>query len=249
MSYQTNPILNRMTINKGWKNPYLPTKTLNYSRDISLWFKVYLLLKFFLILKKIQLVSCEIRFDEQNKKIIYLRINKKGTLRKKRKRKNHVLNKLLKRIKTPMLKSKNEDSIYFLYKNLILLKNLSFWNKNSIHKKSLSNLWLSKPKISTWLTSLKKITLLRQVSKKTAIAVDARKILKKKDLKSKFYTTKQKQLLANIARIKKKKFSFVFKIICFSKTKKNKNITKINKKLKKRNYSKQNKHSKNNRSL
>jgi len=66
MSYKTNPIINRLKVIKGWKTPYLPTKTLNYSRDISLWFKVYLLLKLFLNLKKIQLLSCEIRFEQQN---------------------------------------------------------------------------------------------------------------------------------------------------------------------------------------
>ncbi len=88
MSYKTNPIFNRLKINKGWKNPYLPTKTLNYSRDISLWFKVYLLLKLFLNLKKIQLLSCEIRFDQQNKKILYLVINRKKIKKKKQKKKN-----------------------------------------------------------------------------------------------------------------------------------------------------------------
>jgi len=52
MSYKTNPIANRLKIIKGWKNPHLPTKNLKYARDISLWFKVYLLLKIFLNLKK-----------------------------------------------------------------------------------------------------------------------------------------------------------------------------------------------------
>lgn len=95
MSYKTNPIFNRITINKGWKNPYLPTKALNYSRDIALWFKVYLLLKVFLNLKNIQLISSEIRFDQDHKKILYLVINKKGTPKKK---KNWLLSKKFKRL-------------------------------------------------------------------------------------------------------------------------------------------------------
>ena len=177
MSYKTNPILNRIKINKGWKNPYLPTKTLNYSRDISLWFKVYLLLKFFLNLKKIQLVSFEIRFDQQNKKILYLRINKKGDQSQKRKKKKLALNKILKKIKTPMLKNINSGSIFFLYNDLLAFKKLTFWNKNVMHKRVLSKFWLTKPKISTWLSTLEKLMILRQNTKKDFQYSKKKKIL------------------------------------------------------------------------
>lgn len=77
-------------------------------------------------LKKIQLVSFEIRFDQQNKKILYLRINKKGDRRKKRKKKKLALNKILKKIKTPLLKNRNSGSIFFFYKDLLSLKKLTF---------------------------------------------------------------------------------------------------------------------------
>lgn len=77
-------------------------------------------------LKKIQLVSFEIRFDQQNKKILYLRINKKGDRRKKRKKKKLALNKILKKIKTPLLKNINSGSIFFFYKDLLSLKKLTF---------------------------------------------------------------------------------------------------------------------------
>lgn len=77
-------------------------------------------------LKKIQLVSFEIRFDQQNKKILYLRINKKGDRSKKRKKKKLALNKILKKIKTPMLKNINSGSIFFLYKDLLYFKKLTF---------------------------------------------------------------------------------------------------------------------------
>lgn len=221
MSYETNPIQNRIKINKGWKNPYLPIKTLNYPRDISLWFKVYLLLKVFLNLKKIQLISYEIRFDQQNKKILYLRINKKGTQRKKRKKKKSVLNQMLNKVKTPLLKTKNTGAIFFLYKDLIALKNMSFWNKNEMHKKVLSKFWLTKPKSTTWLTSMKKIMVLRQFSTKTrAYLKKNKKYIPIQNIKIKFYTSKQKQILTLISRLKKKNLVLSLKLFTLIQQKK-----------------------------
>jgi len=200
MSYKTNPIFNRLKIIKGWKNPYLPTKTLNYSRDISLWFKVYLLLKTFLNLKKIQLLSCEIRFEQQNKKILYLVINKKKTQKKKIKKTRLSLKKL----QTPLRKSMNRNSIFFLYKDLNFLKKVSFWNKNVVHTKILSKFWLTKPKISTWINHFEKITKLRQnLKKKTKFLKKNKTFIPAPHLKFKFYTIKQKQLLSKKLRIQK----------------------------------------------
>ena len=78
MSYETNPILTRIKINKGWKNPLFPIKTLNYSSEILVWFKVYLLLKAYLSLNHIKLLACEIRDfrKEYSKFYIYLWPNK-----------------------------------------------------------------------------------------------------------------------------------------------------------------------------
>ena len=228
MSYETNPIQNRIKINKGWKNPYLPTKTLNYPRDISLWFKVYLLLKVFLNLKKIQLISYEIRFDQQNKKILYLRINKKGTQRKKRKKKKSVLHKLLKKVKTPLFKTKNTDAILFLYKDFIGLKNMSFWKKNAMRKKLLSKFWLTKPKNRNWLTAMKKIMFIRQISTKTGSFLKKnKKYIPQKNIKVKFHTNKQKQILTTLARLKKKNLFLMIKLFGFLQQKKAKSLQKL----------------------
>ena len=234
MSYKTNPIANRIKINKGWKNPYLPIKALNYSRDISLWFKVYLLLKAFLHLKKIQLVSYEIRFDQQNRKILYLRINKKGNRRKKRKKKKTALNKILKKIRTPLLKNRNSGSIFFLYKDLVGLKKLSFWNKNVGQKKILSKFWLTKPKISTWINTLEKITFVRQNTKKEQHYYKKNQnFLPISQVKLKLYTNKQKQILAQLERVKKKNLLLNIKFFELIQQKKTKNLQIIIQNLKK----------------
>lgn len=192
--------MNRLKIIKGWKTPYLPTKTLNYSRDISLWFKVYLLLKLFLNLKKIQLLSCEIRFEQQNKKILYLVINKKKTQKKKRKKRKVSF----KKIQTPVRKMINTQSIFYLYKNLSSLKRSSFWNQNVVHKKILSKFWLTKPKISTWINTLDKVKSMREASKnKLKFLQKNKNFTPIQHIKLKFYTNKQKQILAQKLKIKK----------------------------------------------
>ena len=234
MSYKTNPISNRLKINKGWKNSYLPTKTLNYSRDISLWFKVYLLLKLFLNLKKIQLLSCEIRFDQQNQKILYLVINRKKTQRKKKRKKIS-----LKKMKTPLRKKANKKSKFFLYNHLIYLKKISFWKQNLIQKKVLSKFWLTKPKTSIFSNTLKKVVNLRKTSlQKNKVFIS------KKQLRLKFYSKKQKQILSQKLRIKKinlalyarlfeltkyKEYPFLKKLTTNLKNKIDKNIQLINK--------------------
>lgn len=231
MSYKTNPIFNRLKFIKGWKNPYLPTKTLNYSRDISLWFKVYLLLKTFLNLKKIQLLSCEIRFEQQNKKILYLVINKKKTQKKKRKKTRLSLKKL----RTPLRKSRNRNSIFFLYKDLNFLKKVSFWNKNVAHKKTLSKFWLTKPKISTWINHFEKITKLRQnLKKKTKFLKKNKTFIPAPQLKFKFYTIKQKQLLSKKLRIQKINIILFAKLFELSQQKESQILKNLIQELKKK---------------
>ena len=201
MSYKTNPSFNRLKVIKGWKNPYLPTKTSNYARDISLWFKVYLLLKTFLNLKKIQLFSFEIRFDQQNKKILYLVINKKHIQRKKRKKKKKVS---LKKVKTPIQKWKNSGAMFFLFQNLNLLKKYSFWNKNVVQKKILSKFWLTKPKTFTWINHLENLVHQHQnLKKKNCFLKKNQSFTPKQHLKFKLFTLKQKQILSQKRKIKK----------------------------------------------
>ena len=231
MSYKTNPISNRLKIIKGWKNPYLPTKTLNYSRDISLWFKVYLLLKTFLNLKKIQLLSCEIRFEQQNKKIIFLVINKKKTQRKKKKKTKLSLKKL----KTPIRKIVNRNAVFFLYNNLTFLKKISFWGQNVLHKKILSKFWLTKPKSSTWINHFEKIIKIRQISKNKISYLKKNKIfIPAEHLKIQFYTKKQKQLLAQKLKIHKKNSIFFTKLLELSQQKESQFLKKLIQNLKTR---------------
>ena len=231
MSYKTNPIFNRLKVIKGWKNPYLPTKTLNYARDISLWFKVYLLLKLFLNLKKIQLLSCEIRFEQQNKKLLYLVINKKKTQRKKRKK----IKISLKKVKTPLRKRINLHAMSYFYQNLIFLKRNSFWNQNVIHKKILSKFWLTKPKISTWINTLEKIINLRQTALKPLRSFPKHKNFSPvKHIKLKFYTNKQKQILVQKSRIKKLNIILYEKLFALSQNKKSQFLYKFIDNLKKK---------------
>ena len=216
--------MNRIKVIKGWKNPYLPTKTLNYTRDISLWFKVYLLLKLFLNLKQFQLLSFEIRFEQQNKKILYLVINKKKKQKKKSKRKKISL----KGIQTPIKKSINGNSIFYLYRNLKSLKEISFWNQNVVHKKILSKFWLTKPKMSTWLNTLEQIQNLRQTSSKNLkFSQKNKRFTPIQHIKVKFYTTKQKQILAQKLRIKKINTVFYAKLFELSQQKKSQLLKKL----------------------
>ena len=217
MSYKTNPIFNRLKIIKGWKNPYLPTKTLNYTRDISLWFKVYLLLKLFLNLKKIQLLSCEIRFEQQNKKILYLVINKKKNKQKKKRKKKRIF---LKTKITPIRKRINANAKFFFYKNLFFLKQISFWNQNAIQKKVLSKFWLTKPKTSSWMNSFEKVMNVRQNLKRTLNFSKKNQIfIPAPHLKLKFSRNKQKQILTQQLKIKKINNAFFAKIFALSQQK------------------------------
>ena len=131
MSYETNPILNRLKLLKGWKNPTFPTKTLNYSREIVLWFKIYLFLKVYLLCQNIKLLTCEIRTSEVNTKVLYLSISKhipkKKNIKSKWKTKSFLQN-----IKSPFIKTQNKKARFLLYRDLRTLKQKSefFFNKN-----------------------------------------------------------------------------------------------------------------------
>ena len=224
MSYKTNPIFNRLKIIKGWKNPYLPTKTLNYTRDISLWFKVYLLLKLFLNLKKIQLFSFEIRFEQQNKKILYLVINKKKNKQKKKRKKKRIF---LKKKITPIRKRINYNTKFYFYKNLFFLKQISFWNQNVIQKKILSKFWLTKPKTSNWINSFEKVMNVRQNFKKTlSFSKKNQRFIPAQHLKLKFSRNKQKQILTQQLKIKKINNIFLAKIFALSQQKKSQLLKK-----------------------
>jgi len=135
MSYETNPILNRIKIRKGWKNPHFPSKTLNYSHEIILWFKLYLLLKNYLFLQKIIVLSCEIRLSENHKKILYLSVTKQ--FQKKKLQKSKWKSKsLLRDSKSLLTKIHNKKARFLLYQDLKTLKKNSSFFFNQIQKKN-----------------------------------------------------------------------------------------------------------------
>lgn len=212
MSYKTNPIANRLKIIKGWKTPYFPTKTINYTRDIVLWFKVYLLLKTYLNLKNIKLLSCEIRLSENNAKILYLSINKFWNAKKEKQRKQSSLKKL----HSPLIKTKNTNAVFFLYQNLQFLKQTSILQHNFLRKKITSPFWLNKPRISSWLNTIQSNKLIRSQTvqnrvviqnwkKKQLLHLKNNKIFfPKLKLQPRLLIQKQKKILAISARLKNK---------------------------------------------
>ena len=73
MSFKTSPILNRLKNLKGWKQSSFPIKTSNYSRDITLALKIYLLLKAYLFLNNFKLIMSQLRTYEKSNKILCLK--------------------------------------------------------------------------------------------------------------------------------------------------------------------------------
>lgn len=165
MSYETNPITNRLKINKGWKNPHFPTKTINYSREMLLWFKIYLLLKAYLYLHHIQLLACEIRISEANIKILYLSVNKTSVASKTNFKSKLKSKSYLRELNSPLTKAQNKDARFLLYQDFKTLKKTSTWNLNTWQKKILSKAWISKHRMSSWSNLSNTIYLLRKKTK------------------------------------------------------------------------------------
>ena len=165
MSYETNPILNRIKILKGWKHSTFPTKTLNYSREIVLWFKVYLFLKVYLWCQNIKLLTCEIRIVETHTKILYLSLSKhipkKKNIKSKWKTKS-----VLQNLKSPLVKTQNKKARFLLYRDLRTLKKKSDFCFNMNRKKIFSKAWISKARFSSWINLSQKIHQQRFFHKK-----------------------------------------------------------------------------------
>jgi len=125
MSYETNPILNRLKLSKGWKTSSFPTHSLNYSRETTLWFKVYLFLKVYLLLHGLRLLTCEIRISEVHTKILLLSVTKEYTLPKKSKSKWKTKS-FLQILRSPLNTTDNNKSRFLLYLDLQKLKKNSF---------------------------------------------------------------------------------------------------------------------------
>lgn len=129
-----------------------------YARDNVFFFKLYLFLKAYFTLKKIRLISCDLRITEQYTKILYLVINTVP----KRKKKKITFQKRKKRVSSGNKRSLFRDPN--LNKNFSLLfHNLPKLKKNLIgkilpfSKRNLNFCFYTKPRLNTWLNYFENI--------------------------------------------------------------------------------------------
>lgn len=225
MSYKTNPITNRLTINKGWKNPNFPTKALNYSREMVLWFKIYLLLKAYLSLQQIQLLACEIRISDANTKLLYLSVNQIFEKTTPRSKSKWEAKSLLQKSKSPLTIFQRKNARFLLYQDFKTLKKISTWALNRWQKKVLSRTWISKNRMSSWVNTTNFISRNRKQTKLDYILYNARKRASKLTFQQNalnahqkysavgntshgFWKRKQKQILSFLAKLQKEVIFF-----------------------------------------
>ena len=163
MSYETNPILNRLKLSKGWKTSSFPTKSLNYSRDLRVWFKLYLFLKVYFLLYGMRLLTYEVRHSDKYTKSLYLSLTK---LPKKKKLSSKWKGKsFLKGLKSPLSVINNKKGRFLLYLDLKRLKKKIFSFLNHTNKILLSRAWVAKPKKNSWINTTLLIGQQRQWAK------------------------------------------------------------------------------------
>jgi len=96
----------------------------------------------------------------------------------------------------------------------------------------LTKFWLTKPKTFTWLNTLEKIKITRDISKiHKSYSKKTTTFISKKHLKTRFHTNKQKQVLAQISRLKKKNKIVYLKLFSLLQDKKSHTLRKSIKKL------------------
>lgn len=155
MSYKTNPITNRFNINKGWKNSSFPEKLSFYARDNTFFFKIFLFLKAYFAIRKINLIACEIRVSEEHTPILYLVINTNS--RRKKKRTSfirHSSNTYAGLKFSPLSNPLNNDSLNLMFLNVFKLKKILNSAVLPLIKRKPSRLWLTKPRFRNWLNYL-----------------------------------------------------------------------------------------------
>ncbi len=228
MSYETNPITNRLKIAKGWKNSHFPTQTLNYSREMLLWFKVYIFLKAYFSFQQIRLLACEIRISEKNTKVLYLSVNKDLKEQKKNAKSKLKSKSFLYALKSPLTKVQTQDSRFLLYQDFKSLKKLSSWTVNSYQKKILSKAWLTKNRNTSWVNTAYLIFQSRNKFKSRQQRYLKQKNLRrskifkegntsnhlkyKKNVKQTFWINKQRQIFSLFAKTQKEVL-FIQKIL------------------------------------
>ena len=151
MSYETNPILNRLKLSKGWKTSTFPTNSLNYSRETMLWFKVYLFLKVYLWLHGFRLFASEMRLSENYTKILYLSVAKQSSPRKSKSK--WKTKPFLQKLWSPLTKKHNKKARFLLYLDLQKLKKNSLLYFNNTRQKIFSPHWIGKPRRYAWINT------------------------------------------------------------------------------------------------
>ena len=141
MSFKTSPILNRLKNLKGWKQSSFPTRTSNYSRDITLALKIFLLLKAYLFLNNFKLIMSQLRTYEKSNKVIYVMLVHSNTQLKPKK---IILKNNFIKFPYSLYLQTNKKAIYLLYKNNFNFKELTSLHLKSLYKKCPSTLWLYK---------------------------------------------------------------------------------------------------------
>ena len=156
MSYKTNPIINRFTTNKGWKNASFPETLDSYSRNNVFLFKIFLFLKAYFAIRKIKLLSCEIRTSEEYLPILYIIINTNSRRKTKKKKFQRTFYRRYAGTKFSTLRNPmNFPALNLTFLNLFKLKSIINSNLLAITKKKTSRLWLTKPRFQTWLNYLR----------------------------------------------------------------------------------------------
>ena len=226
MSYETNPITNRLKISKGWKNPHFPTQALNYSREMLLWFKVYLFLKAYLSFQQIRLLACEIRISENNTKVLYLSVNKDRKEQKKNAKSKWRSKSFLYALKSPLTKVQTQDARFLLYQDFKSLKKISSLAVNSSQKKIISKAWVTKNRNASWVNFANLVSKTRNKFKSKQQNYSKQKklggalLLKSKNytqknqqnIKQTFWINKQRQIFSVSSKIQKE-ILFIEKIL------------------------------------
>jgi len=198
MSFKTSPILNRLKNIKGWKQSSFPIKTSNYSRDISLNLKIYLLVKAYLVINHFKLILWQLRTHEKSTKILYVMLIH-SKLRPKLKdltTKNYLM-----KFSYPIYLQSNKNSLYFLYYNHLDFKRFTKYQFLTLQKKLPSFLWYNSIYLRNW-TFILNTTWKKQEQEKTS---NFKKLIKH------FYNQLNYIGAQKILKNNKKKFSVILK--------------------------------------
>lgn len=224
MAYHTTPFFKHIKLTKGWKHSLFPQNALNYSRDVTLYLKIYLLLKAYLHLKYLLLIFCEIRVLANNLKLLHLAITK--TSSGKPPVRTGMRPHSLWRSNSPMLKPRHENAVLYIYGLFPHLAKRILQNHIFGTHKICNQLWLNKSRVTTWLNFLNfNKNLKRLICKhhrvynqrinylRTSLRISDYKIFHNTKFDVSFFALKTKYLKYKLLLSKLQKDSFFFRTI------------------------------------